>query len=123
MFDQAMEIHALQPRINDATAPHTALTRQLADATTAVAAKSDVPADVKASLEALTKEVAALAPRLAAPAGGRGGGGGRGNTDSLTAKLGQGKQGVTAGKSPGGPKGGGHTEGKKPKPEESADHQ
>ena len=65
-----MEIHALQPRVSEATAAHAALTRQLADATTAVAAKSDVPADVKASLEALTKEVAALAPKLARPPAG-----------------------------------------------------
>jgi hypothetical protein len=103
MFDQAMEIHALQPRLTEATTAHAALTKQLADATTAVAAKSDVPADVKASLEALTKEVAALAPKLAAPAGGRGGGGGRGNNESLTAKLGQAKNGLTAGMSPADP--------------------
>jgi photosystem II stability/assembly factor-like uncharacterized protein len=98
MYDQAMEIHALQPRLTEATTAFTALTRQLADATTAVAAKSDVPADVKASLEALTKEVAGLAPKLAAPAGGRGGGG-RGQNESLSAKLGQAKNGLTAGMS------------------------
>jgi len=101
MFDQAMEIHALQPRLIEASTAHAALTRQLADATTAVAAKSDVPADVKASLEALTKEVAGLAPRIAAPAGGRGGGGGggRGQNESLQAKLGQAKNGLMAGMS------------------------
>ena len=100
MFDQAMEIHALQPRLIEAGTAHAALTRQLADATTAVAAKSDVPADVKASLEALTKEVAGLAPRIATPAGGRGGGGGgRGQNESLQAKLGQAKNGLTAGMS------------------------
>ena len=37
MYDQAMEIHALQPRLIEATTAFTALTRQLADATTAVA--------------------------------------------------------------------------------------
>jgi hypothetical protein len=59
---------------------------------------------VKASLESLTKEVAALAPKLAAPAGGRGGGGGgRGNNESLPAKLGQAKNGLTAGMSPADP--------------------
>jgi hypothetical protein len=100
MFDQAMEIHALQPRLIEASTAHATLTRQLADATTAVAAKSDVPADVKASLEALTKEVAGLAPRIAAPAGGRGGGGGgRGQNESLQAKLGQAKNGLMAGMS------------------------
>jgi photosystem II stability/assembly factor-like uncharacterized protein len=100
MFEQAMEIHALQPRLIEASTAHAALTKQLADATTAIAAKNDVPADVKASLEALTKEVAGLAPRIAAPAGGRGGGGGgRGQNESLQAKLGQAKNGLTAGMS------------------------
>ena len=100
MFDQAMEIHALQPRLNDATAAHAALTRQLADATTAIGSRSDVPADVKASVEALTKDVAGLAPKLAAPPGGRGGGGGgRGQNESLSAKLGQAKNGLSAGMS------------------------
>jgi hypothetical protein len=121
MYDQAMEIHALQPRLTEATTAHAALTRQLAEATTAVAARSDVPADVKASLEALTKEVAALAPKLAAPAGGRGGGGGRGNTDSLSAKLGQAKQGLTAGMSPADPTVRAYTEVKAQTPRTIAD--
>jgi hypothetical protein len=101
MFDQAMEIHALQPRLNEASAAHAALTRQLAEITTTIGSRSDVPAEVKASVEALTKDVAALAPKLAAPAGGRGGGGGggRGQNESLSAKLGQAKNGLTAGMS------------------------
>ena len=104
MYDQAMEIHVLQPRLIEASTAHAALTRQLADVTTAIAAKNDVPADVKASVEALTKEVAGLAAKLAAPAGGRGGGGGgRGNNESLTAKLGQAKNGLTAGMPPADP--------------------
>ncbi|MCU1382221.1 MAG: hypothetical protein JWL71_918, partial [Acidobacteria bacterium] len=121
MYEQAMEIHALQPRLTEASTAHAALTRQLADATTAVASKTDVPADVKASLEALTKDVAALAPRLAAPAGGRGGGGGRGNPDSLTAKLAQAKQGLTAGMSPADPTVRAYTEVKAQTPRSIAD--
>jgi photosystem II stability/assembly factor-like uncharacterized protein len=121
MYDQAMEIHALQPSINDATAAHTALTRGLADATTAIAGKSDVPADVKATVEALTKEVAALAPRLAAPAGGRGGRGGRGQNESLSAKLGQAKNGLTAGMSPADPTVRAYTEVKAQTPKAIAD--
>jgi photosystem II stability/assembly factor-like uncharacterized protein len=122
MYDQAMEIHALQPRLTEATTAFTALTRQLTDATTAVAAKTDVPADVKASLEALTKEVAGLAPKLAAPAGGRGGGGGgRGNNESLTAKLGQAKNGLTAGMSPADPTVRAYTEVKAQTPRAIAD--
>ena len=121
MYDQAMEIHALQPRLTEASTAHAALTRQLADATTAVASKSDVPADLKASLEAVTKEVAALAPKLAAPAGGRGGGGGRGNNDSLAAKLGQAKNGLTAGMSPADPTVRAYTEVKAQTPKAIAD--
>jgi hypothetical protein len=122
MFDQAMEIHQLQPRLTDASAAHAALTRQLADATTAIAAKSDVPADVKASVEALTKEVAALAPKLTTPAGGRGGGGGgRGNNESLVAKLGQAKNGLTAGMSPADPTVRAYTEVKAQTPRSIAD--
>jgi len=121
MYDQAMEIHALQPRLTEATTAFTALTRQLAEATTAVGAKTDVPADVKASLDALTKEVAGLAPKLAAPAGGRGGGGGRGNNESLTAKLGQAKNGLTAGMSPADPTVRAYTEVKAQTPRAIAD--
>ncbi|HEV8209717.1 MAG TPA: hypothetical protein VGP77_06330 [Vicinamibacterales bacterium] len=121
MYDQAMEIHALQPSLNDATAAHTALTRGLADATTAIAGKSDVPADVKATVEALTKEVGALAPKLAAPAAGRGGGGGRGNNESLSAKLGQAKNGLTAGMSPADPTVRAYTEVKAQTPKAIAD--
>ena len=81
-----------------------------------------MPADVKASLEALTKEVAGLAPKLAAPAGGRGGGGGgRGNNESLTAKLGQAKNGLTAGMSPAEPTIRAYTEVKAQTPKAIAD--
>jgi hypothetical protein len=77
---------------------------------------------VKASLEALTKEVAALAPKLAAPAGGRGGGGGgRGNPDNLTAKLGQAKNGLTASMSPADPTVRAYTEVKAQTPKAIAD--
>lgn len=120
MFDQALEIHALQPRLNDATAAHAALTRQLADVTAALGSRSDVPADVKASVETLTKDVAGLAPRLAAPAGGRGGGG-RGQNESLPAKLGQAKNGLTAGMSPADPTVRAYTEVKAQTPKAIAD--
>jgi hypothetical protein len=56
-----------------------------------------VPADVKSSFESFKAELAALAPKLAAPQGGRGGGGGRGNTDAIVAKIGQAKNGLMGG--------------------------
>ena len=48
MFDMAMEIHALQPRITDASTAHASLTRQMAELTTSIGDRSDIPADVKA---------------------------------------------------------------------------
>src|SRR6185436_17216061 len=52
MFDMAMEIHALQPRINYASAAHAALTRQVTDLTKEIGSRGDIPADVKASFDA-----------------------------------------------------------------------
>jgi hypothetical protein len=101
MFDMAMEIHALQPRVAEASAAHASLTRQAADLTTTLGSRNDVPAEVKASFEAFNKELAALAPKLTAPQGGRGGGGRGGATESLLAKVGQAKTGLTGGMSPG----------------------
>jgi hypothetical protein len=73
-FDMAMEIHALQPQINAASAAFGSLTRQMTELSTTIAGRSDVPADVKASFDAFNKDLSALAPKLTAPAGGRGGG-------------------------------------------------
>jgi photosystem II stability/assembly factor-like uncharacterized protein len=103
MYDMAMEMHALQPRVIDIGAAHASLTRQLGELTTTLASRNDVPADVKANVEAFSKELAALAPRVALPAGGRGGGGGggRGANESVAARLGQAKQGLMATMSPG----------------------
>jgi len=101
MFDMAMEIHALQPRVADASAAHASLTRQTAEIATALAGRTDVPADVKSLFEAFNKELAALAPKLTAPQGGRGGGGRGGAPESLMTKVGQAKAGLTAGMTPG----------------------
>src|SRR5262249_42165876 len=49
MFDMAMEVHALQPRVNDATAAHASLTRQVNEIAPTLTSKTDIPADVKAS--------------------------------------------------------------------------
>jgi hypothetical protein len=97
MFDMAMEMHALQARATDAASAHASLTRQIGDLEKPLGERNDVPADVKTAFDALKKELAGLAPRLTPPQGGRGGGGGRGQTESLLAKIGQAKNGLAAG--------------------------
>ncbi|HMF93310.1 MAG TPA: hypothetical protein VKE96_03415 [Vicinamibacterales bacterium] len=102
MFDQAMEMHALQARVTEAATAHRSLSRQLAELATTLSARSDVAADVKSAFDAVKKDVDALAPKLTIPAGGRGGGGGRGGApESLLARLGQAKNGLMAGMTPG----------------------
>jgi hypothetical protein len=91
-------MHALQARVSDATTAHGSLSRQLNELATTLGTRNDVPADVKASFDAVKKDVDALAPKLTAPQGGRGGGGGgRGNTESLPAKIGQAKNTLMGG--------------------------
>jgi hypothetical protein len=77
--------------------------RQINELSTTVASRSDVPAEVKAAIDSLKGDLAALAPKLTAPAGrGGGGGGGRGvGQDSLIARVGQAKNGYMAGMTPG----------------------
>jgi photosystem II stability/assembly factor-like uncharacterized protein len=122
MFDQAMEIHALQPRITEAGTAVGSLTRQMTELNTTLGTRSDVPADVKASFEAFNKELTALAPKLTLPQGGRGGGGGRGGAnDSLAAKLNTAKNGLMAGMSPADPTVRAYTEVKAQTPKAIAD--
>jgi photosystem II stability/assembly factor-like uncharacterized protein len=97
-FDMATEMHALQGRVTDAMTAHGSLTRQLNELSTTIGGRSEVPSDVKGSVDALKSELAALAPRLTLPAGRGGGGGGRGGpTESLAAKIGQAKNGLMGG--------------------------
>jgi len=99
MFDEAMEIHALQPSAADAAAAHASLTRQINELAPTMAGKHDIPADVTASFDALKSELSSMAPKLAAPAG-RGFGGGRGPDNSLTGRIAQAKSGLIAGMQP-----------------------
>jgi hypothetical protein len=95
-FDLAMEMHALQPSINDASAAFGSLTRQMTELATTIGGRTDVPADTKSAFDAFNKELAALAPKLTAPQGGRGGGRGAA-TESLSVKVGQAKNGLMGG--------------------------
>jgi hypothetical protein len=102
MFDMAMETHSVQARVTEAAIAHQSLSRQMNELATTIGGRNDVPADVKGSFDALKKDLEALAPKLAVPQGGRGGGGGRGAAnESLLAKIGQAKSGLTAGMAPG----------------------
>jgi len=103
MFDQAIEMHALQARVTDAATAHRSLTQQFTQLSTTLGARNDVPADVKSAFDAVKKDLDALAPKLTVPQGGRGGGGGgRGAAnESLLTKIGQAKNGLMAGMTPG----------------------
>ncbi len=79
LFDMAMEMHELQRRSTEVAAGMGALNTRLTELAKEAASKTDLPADLKTSVETLQKDVAALAPKLTLPAGGgRGFGGGGG---------------------------------------------
>ena len=99
-FDMAMEIHQLQGRAAEITNALTAINRQIPEVSKTIGTRSDLPADVKTSFDAVEKELATFTTKFAAPAGGRGfgGGGGRGGApDSLTSRLTAAKNGLMGG--------------------------
>jgi hypothetical protein len=100
LFDMAMEIHALQTRAAEAANQLSPFTARLAELTTELSNRNDVPADVKSQVEALSKEASTLGPQLTPPAGfGRGGGGGGrgGAPDTPAARAAQAKNGLMGG--------------------------
>jgi len=101
MFDLAMEMHELQKRGTEVANALRPLNTRMAELSKEIGGRADIPADVKASFEALNKDLTALAPRFAAAAGGRGAGpaAGPGQT-SVLARIGQTKNGLMAGLSP-----------------------
>jgi photosystem II stability/assembly factor-like uncharacterized protein len=76
LYDMAMEMHELQRVANDFSGALTPLNTRIGEIAKEVAGRNDIPADVKASVDSLTKELAAVVPKFAAGGGGRGGGGG-----------------------------------------------
>ena len=78
LYDMAMELHGLQKRASDVIASIAPLNRQMPEVMKQVAAKTDLPADVKTQAEAFDTELKAVSAKLIPPAGGRGGGGGGG---------------------------------------------
>lgn len=95
MFDMAVEMHALQRPVTDAVAAQVSLARQMADLAKTIGERHDgVPEDVRASFDALRKDVEALAKRVGEPP--RFGGGGA-VSENVLARIGQAKSGLTAG--------------------------
>ena len=99
LFDMAGELHELQSRVTEVANALTPFNRQMAELVKVIPGRDDIPADVKASLEALEKARAEVAPKFAIPAGGRGFGGGRGGggTPSVLTQIGQAKNGLMGG--------------------------
>ena len=93
LFDMAMELHDLHRRATEAATGMGALNTRLPALAKEAGSKTDLPADLKTSIDALQKDVAALSPKLVIQGGGRGGfgggGGGRGGgaADNLVARL------------------------------------
>jgi photosystem II stability/assembly factor-like uncharacterized protein len=99
MFDMAMDVHELQRGAADGSSAISSLTRQLTDLSGGMDSRTDIPADVKGSIDALQKELATFAAKLTPPAGGRGfGGGGRGGAnDNVAVRLAAAKNVLTGG--------------------------
>ncbi len=77
LYDMAMEMHELQRVANDFSGALTPLNTRMGEIGKEIASRSDIPQDVKASVDSLTKELAAVVPKFAAGAGGGRGGGGQ----------------------------------------------
>ena len=97
MFDLATEMHDLQKRLVEAQTALASLNRQLTELADAIGKRTDLPADVKTSFDAVKKDVDALTPKLTAPAGRGFGGAGRGDNPSIVTRITQAKNGYTAG--------------------------
>ncbi len=108
LFDMAMEVHELQRRLTEAAGALTPFNQRMGELAKEIAGRSDIPADVKASFEAINKELSDFAPRLIGGAGGgRGGafaGGGGGGApgmgalgQNLLVRVGQAKSGLMGG--------------------------
>jgi hypothetical protein len=79
LYDMAMEMHELQRVGTEASSALTPFNTRMTELAKEIAGRSDVPPDVKASFEAVNKELATVVPKFAAGAAfGRGGGGGGG---------------------------------------------
>ena len=63
MYDMAMEMHTLQIQAAEVATQLTPFNTRLTELVKEVASRTDVPADLKTSVETLAKDVAALTPQ------------------------------------------------------------
>jgi hypothetical protein len=108
LFDMAMEMQELQRHGTEATNALTPLNAKVTELGSQISGSNDIPADVKASFDQLSKDLAALMPKFVQPGGGRGfgggggaGGGGRGGGDNVMTQAAQAKTGLMGGMWPG----------------------
>jgi len=103
LFDMAMEMQELQKRGTETADAVTPLNAKVTELAQEVAGNAGIPADVKASFDQFSKDLAVTAAKFAQPAGGRGfgggAGGGRGGTgpESVMAQVAQAKNGLMGG--------------------------
>ncbi len=110
LFDMAMEMQDLQKRGTEMANALTPLNAKVSELASQVSGNTDIPADVKASFDQLSKELAAAMPKFVQQGGGRGfgggggagggGGGGRGSENVMTQAT-QAKTGLMGGMWPG----------------------
>jgi hypothetical protein len=108
LFDMAMEVQELQKRGTEVVNALTPLNAKVIELAGDVASNASIPADVKASFDQLSKDLASMMPKFVLPGGGRGGsggggGGGRGAGagDNVMALAAQAKNGMMGGMWPG----------------------
>jgi photosystem II stability/assembly factor-like uncharacterized protein len=99
LFDMAMDVHELHRRATETANAFVPLNARMTELTKEIENRTDIPGDVKTSVETLGKVVAGLAPKFTPPAGGFGRGGGRGGapSESLLVRLGQTKNALMGG--------------------------
>jgi hypothetical protein len=99
LFDMAMELHDLQRRAAQMSTALQPFNTRMAELSKEIDGRPDVPPDVKASFQALNKDLAAVAPKFSSAGGGRGGAGGPGGSTgpSLLGRISQAKNGVMGG--------------------------
>ena len=105
LFDMAMEMQELQKHGSEMANALAPLSAKVAELANQVSTNGDIPADVKASFDQLSKDLAALMPKFVQQGGGRGfggaGGGGRGATSNGMTQAAQAKTGLMGGMWPG----------------------